>query len=135
MTTKQNVIISALNQLNQAQLDLEIFAESKENKILVTALIDTGFEGDIALPLFIAEKLNLKIDRFKKIDLELAIGDAIAFSSNEIIFVDNRPFSVEIVWSDDMIEGLIGVGFFSRYTRYLDLNYNKKILEVKFNQL
>ena len=135
MTTKQIVITSPLNHLNQAQLDLEIFAELKESKILVTALIDTGFEGDIALPLFIAEKLNLRIDRFKKIDLELAIGDAIAFSSNEMIFVDNRPFSVEIVWSDDMVEGLVGVGFFTRYIRYLELNYDKNILEIEFNQL
>ena len=135
MTTKQNVITSSLNHLNQAQLDLEIFAESKENKILVSALIDTGFDGDIVLPLFIAEKLDLKIDRFKKIELELAIGEAIAFTSEETIYVSNKPFEVNIIWSEDMSEALIGVKFFSRYTRYLELNYNKKILEVKFNQL
>ena len=98
----KNVITSNLNQEHQASLDLEIYEKSKADKVLVTALVDTGFSGFLALPLFLADHLNLNQEKFKSVELELAIGEASAMVSKETILIQNQSFLVEIIWSEEI---------------------------------
>jgi clan AA aspartic protease len=131
----KNVIISNLNQEHQASLDLEIYEKSKVNKVLVTALVDTGFSGFLALPLFLADHLKLNQEKFKSVELELAIGEASARVSKETIFIQNQPFVVEIIWSEEIQEALIGTAFFAKYSDYLKLDYKQNQIKISLKRI
>jgi predicted aspartyl protease len=103
----------------------------KSQKIEVRkVLIDTGFEGDLALPIDLA--INLEVNSFGLQAVEF--GDSqgeLKFSFAEVE-LNNTRFKVKVLWLENSIEPLIGSGFFSKYSNILQLNYAANSISILF---
>lgn len=93
-------------------------------------MVDTGFSGDLAVPLFVAKALGLSLNKFQAIELELAIGESTGLISKQVVFIDQNQFELDVVWSEDMEEGLLGTGFLNKFSQYMKMDFEKQLLEV-----
>ena len=97
---------------------------------IIEAILDTGFNGELALPHILIQGSELEKD-LEVDDIDLASGSTLAyFSDLEIIFLEQK-FLVEVCWlPDPNSTPLLGSGFFAKYSNFLKLNYEKGKVEV-----
>lgn len=92
-------------------------------------LIDTGFDGDIALPVEIA--IEADIVDFEVVEVEFANGYGYIKTSLGNIKIDGHLFEVKIHWLNESDEALLGSGFLAKFSNYLNINYREGKIEIE----
>ena len=118
-------IAGSIDQKNQLWVELTIYGGNGEKTI--KALLDTGFTGELLLPLKIAVPLSLKLAGAS--DCQLADGSI----SNQTVFyakvkwgTSEKDVTVNVV---DVEHPLIGGGLLHGYTLIAD--FEKRMLIIK----
>ena len=104
---------------------------SKNIKIrLKNVLIDTGFDGELAVPVEGLELLGLdpKLLKTKTLLFADSVGSLKVSQLTLVIF--EQEFQVEVLWLENANEALIGSGFFAKYAEILQLNYKSDTLSI-----
>ncbi len=111
---------------NQLWVTIKVSGDTSSQEI--PALIDTGFTGDLWLPLRIAVPLGLKLSAIS--DCQLADG---SISSNQMVFSatiswGTQTKSITVIVAD-VDDALIGGGLLHGYV--LEADFQKKKLTIK----
>jgi len=101
---------------------LKITLASKAGSLDLKALVDSGFDGQVALPYFAADRLKLEVVRF--VEVTYANGQKLEEIVCEgEIFWHDELHSIEIVLSDDD-EPAIGTGLLKGCVIIMDFVHN-----------
>ncbi|MDZ7261338.1 MAG: hypothetical protein ONB05_04455 [candidate division KSB1 bacterium] len=107
---------------------IDVTVEGTRSKITLPALIDTGFDGDLSLPIDIAVELGLEL--VTSIPLEFADGtiteDALVFAGLANLN-EGKPRNVEILLTSGD-HALIGRNWFVNGS--LKIDYKKGIVTI-----
>lgn len=105
------------------QPKLEVEIEGLYQRTTISAVIDTGFTGDLMLSLAAATKIGLILRRVTL--MERADGtpvNAYSFEGGHVI-LDQEPKPVDILVTD--AESLVGTGLLRHYKLMLDFHHQK----------
>lgn len=112
-----------IDEYGQARVDVDIIG--RKIRITVSPVIDTGFDGDLCLPLPIAIQLGLELSG--SMEAELADGAV----NKELIFTGLTKFGEETKDVDIILtesgDALIGTQMFS----YLEIDFEGKRVRVE----
>ena len=112
-------------------LDFQVLSLSKH--LEVQAILDSGFEGEVALPKDFY-KFSQK-ENHKELELDLATGsDTFIITTENILFCD-QVFKVEVVWLGFGDEPLIGSGFFAKFTEFFSVDYKDNQIRLSLKKL
>lgn len=90
----------------------------------IDAVIDTGFEGDLSLPVQIATQLGLKLVGTETFELaDGSLKQELIFSGMTKFGKGEEEVSIILTGSDD---ALLGTEMFS----YLEINYEKETVKI-----
>ena len=114
-----------VDKYEQAVVNIVIIGS--RGKIPIKGVIDTGFDGDICLPISIAIQLGLEL--WEMICVELADGT----KKNELVFDgkiiwDGEEKVVEILLTNSQ-QALIGTNLLQ--DKVLEINFVKKVVEIR----
>jgi len=106
---------------------LMVILHSKVGAVELKALVDSGFDGQLALPYFVADQLQLNVLRLTEVTY--ADGQKIEeiVCMGEILW-DNEVRLVEVVLSEDD-EPAIGTGLLSGCVLTMDFIHDTLIIE------
>ena len=102
---------------------IEVTVLGSQAEASVLAILDTGFDGDISLPLEIAVGLGLTLD--SAIKMELADGSVkleLVFTGKVLWENKSRNVDILITTSED---ALIGTGLLDEHSVHLDFRNNQ----------
>jgi len=112
-----------IDEYGQPKVDIE--AAGMKLSVLLNAIVDTGFNGDLCLPLQVALQLGLELR--SAIDVEFADGSR----KQELVFIgtvklgnETKEAWITLTNSED---ALIGTNMFSKLE--IDFSDNKVIIE------
>ncbi|MBF0571368.1 MAG: hypothetical protein HQL12_05800 [Candidatus Omnitrophica bacterium] len=112
---------------NKNQLWVPITVAGNQGRKEVTALIDTGFTGELLLPLHIAVPLGLKLAGASSCKLgDGSISKQMLFSASITWGTQTRDITVNVI---DVEDALIGGGLLHGYV--LTVDFQQKTLIVK----
>jgi len=108
------------------QAIVEIVLRGKTTDISTKAIIDTGFDGDICLPIHLAIQLGLELKTVQTV--ELANGS----KKNELVFagfvkLDKEEHEIEIFLTEAK-DTLLGTGLL--HNRILKIDFIKGAVEI-----
>ena len=94
-------------------------------------LVDTGFDGEIAIPIDYA--ILAKIENFSTEKVEYGNGQIqdVNTSDGQIMLSDSS-FNVKITWLEDCDEVLIGSGFLAKFCKEFQIDFFKAVLSLEF---
>lgn len=126
-------IVPLSDQLHPTLL-LPIPTGAKEHeKLVIPALIDTGFDGFLSIPIYLAKELNLEI--LGETEVELADGAqyTVKVAMLTIEFLD-YIVEVEAILGEDQ-EGLIGISLINQMCEKFCINFKELQLEFELKLL
>lgn len=96
--------------------------------LALDAVIDTGFDGDVCLPLSIAIELGLEL--YGAQHTQLADGSV----KNELVFIGQAGFEGQLSQEVEILlteaeEALIGVGFLSEWR--LSIDFPRELIRIQ----
>ncbi len=99
-----------IDEYGQARVDVDIIGRKKQ--ITMDPVIDTGFDGDLCLPLPTAIQLGLELSGSIKVELaDGAIKRELVFSGSIKFGEETKDVEITLTNSED---ALLGTGMFSR---------------------
>ena len=102
-----------------------------EKKIRIEEiLLDTGFNGDLAIPIDYAHLNNITEFIFNSVELANGSRKLMAITKGHVIISDLK-LDVEILWLDETDEALLGSGFLAKFSNYLNINYKEDKIEIE----
>ena len=111
-----------VDEYGQARVNIAVCGRKME--ITVSPIIDTGFDGDICLPLPIAIQLGLELSG--SVEIELADGSI----KQEMVFSGLTKFGEEVkkarITLTESMDALIGTKMFS----HLELDFDEKSVRI-----
>ena len=130
-TQKQKpILFTQIKEPQTPKLDLLHLVLGNKKIDVADVLIDTGFDSDIALPVVYAIKSGIEQVDFFNVEYANGFTDSLGFTKGKVKIMEFE-FEVEIVWLDDSDEALIGSGFLSKYTKYLNIDYQNSTLKIQ----
>lgn len=114
-----------INEYGEAVINVVIIGSRK--KVSIEGMIDTGFDGDICLPVLIAIQLGLELRDM--ICVELADGtkqDELVFEGRIIYNGEEKLIKILLTNSQ---QTLIGTGLLQ--DKVLEIDFVKKIVEIR----
>lgn len=106
---------------------LEIVLSGMRKEITTLAVIDTGFEGDICLPVGLAIQLGLEL--YDEVEMKLADGSiksALVFKGVVMLGEEQKTAEIILTESQDV---LIGTGLFK--DKRLTIDFTSKVVEIE----
>lgn len=119
-----------LKNLTQAHLDSVILESGKEQILAKEILIDTGFDGELAIPKEAAELLNIVSTDFEFQKMEFADSKGVLRKSKVTMYFQEIKFNLNVIWLENSDEPLIGSGFFAKYADMLQFNYKENTVSI-----
>ena len=111
-----------IDEYGQARVDIDIIGRKKQ--ITMDPIIDTGFDGDLCLPLPMAIQLGLELSGSIKVELaDGAIKRELIFSGSTKFDEETRDVEITLTESKD---ALLGTGVFSKLE--IDFTDNKVVI-------
>ena len=109
------------------QLWVTVTVGGRQKKQTVMAIVDTGFNGELLLPLPVAIPLGLELTSMASYKLaDGSVSNQMLFSGSLSWGTTTRPVTINVVGSDT---ALIGGGLLHDYILLAD--FNKKKLVIK----
>jgi len=108
------------------QAVVEVILKGSRTDIVTKAIIDTGFDGDICLPIHLAIQLGLELKSVQVV--ELADGNR----KNELVFtgfitLNGEEKEIEILLTNSK-DTLLGTGLL--YDKVLKIDFSKGTVEI-----
>lgn len=107
-----------IDQQGEARVKVEVMGRE------IDAVIDTGFDGDLCLPIQIAVQLRLELTSVESFELaDGSIKQELVFSGKTKLGEAEKDGWITLTESDD---ALLGTGMFS----YLELDYEQETVKI-----
>lgn len=104
------------------------------SSIMITALIDTGFDGFLSMPKRLAQELNIN-NNLKQTEVQLGNGDQVTVDVGQCnlqFAFAKQVFVVDVIIDEDD-ECLIGMGMIVEIANRFELDFEKEI--IRFSSL
>jgi clan AA aspartic protease len=116
-----SIIKGNINKLYEAEISIEF--PDKSHEIIV--LIDTGFNGDLVLPLRIIDKLNLKSLYRMEVALVGETTKEVDFFRGQIKWLNDEILTVDVIADDSF---LIGTNLLRHGKLWIDYQSNEVLI-------
>ena len=108
---------------------LEIEALGARGSVMITALLDTGFDGEVCLPTEVAVSLGLKLVAQQWVEYADGRQERDLVFAGQVRFLDQvRPVEVGLTESE---EALIGTGLLADCLLFIDFSTGKIRIDPK----